>query len=195
MILPAPRLPDRILISETVYQYPHWHNVDKISNEGVDELADIFTYPFIWEDDEFGGALIEHVAEHIPHETKISPIPGMHTRELALKNLQNGFFAFFSEVWRVLEPGAIAHIVVPMANSWESHVDPDHKRQFVPATFSYLCEPSPNASYSYNIGCKWEFAADVVYSRTGENTFDARWGMQHLVNTVNYFYVQLAVVK
>lgn len=206
ILLPAVPPVDRRLADEAVYLYPHWLNVDKIAGEGIEQV-DLFIYPWDWQDNSFSGALVEHVAEHIPHKIIISepareqaPLgyrPSKRAREL--ENLSNGFYAFFSELSRVLIPGAIAHVVVPYANSWEAHIDPDHKRQFVPATFGYLCDPVPNAPYIYNVGSRWRFAADVRYLPSNQaadlKPFYFEFSAAHLINSISYFYVQLENLK
>lgn len=78
-----------------------WHNVDKINHDGVDEVVDLSKHPWPWEDGAFSEIIAEHIIEHLDDQ------------EMALR-----------ECSRVLKPGGIARIAVPMGQNYRT--DPDH---------------------------------------------------------------------
>lgn len=71
VILPAAR-PAHYGLIDPITEYALWHNVDRNAEPGVDEVVDIFRYPFPWADNSFDGALCAHICEHIPHEIRPS---------------------------------------------------------------------------------------------------------------------------
>ncbi len=154
------------IVDEAIYHYPLWHNVDRNAGAGVDEVVDIFTYPWPWVDNSFDGALLSHIAEHVPHEIKINPlyehrgIESVGTMELssvkercrALQKMQDGWYAFFSELHRVLTPGAVAHILSPYGWSQGAITDPTHTRLLTEHTFTHSMRPDPAAPFTYETG-------------------------------------------
>lgn len=154
IILPGAGKPaHHALIPEEVYSPDRqWVNVDRIAGEGV-TVADVFSYPWAWEDNSFDGALITHLVEHIPHEVDLDwrfpdneSLPYSDPACERLQHLSDGFYAFFAELHRVLTPGAVAHVLVPYAFSSGAMQDPTHRRYVTPETFSYLV-PNPDAPF------------------------------------------------
>ncbi len=121
-----------------------WVNVDKMSLVGVDQVVDLFRYPFPWATSSVSEIRCSHLLEHVPHEAKLSetsawPYHTMEFVEWAEKLLDmDGFYSFMSEVWRVLEPGGLADFVVPYGMSRYAMQDPDHTRFIILATVNYL---------------------------------------------------------
>jgi len=222
VILPGAQPWHHGLVDPAIYDYPHWHNVDRNAAEGVDETVDLFTYPWPWADNSFSGALLSHLVEHIPHGQARSayeidgwwdkqPRDAWGDRCEFLAGLQDGWFAFFSELWRVLEPDAVAHILCPHGHSDGALADPTHTRYVMPHTFGYL-RPDERSTFSYSLGCNWEEAAPMVYrpmelfyhlmpaeGDTPEEMADKqrRFGeaLMTRVNVVYEFYTQLRAVK
>lgn len=98
--------------------------VDVASGEHVDVVHDLLTFPWPFEESSVSHAYASHFLEHIPHQ-----IGG---------TAQDGFFAFFDELWRVMEPEGEAHFVVPYGIGNRGMQDPTHTRYIVPDTFYYL---------------------------------------------------------
>lgn len=61
----------------------------------------------------------------------------------ALEHIGDGFIPLMDECYRVLKPGAIFRIIVPLFPSWSAVSDPDHKRYFCAdanhSTFDSFC--------------------------------------------------------
>lgn len=148
IILPGARPNHHHLIDPAIYDYPLWHNVDRNACAGIDETVDLFVYPWPWKDNSFDGALLAHLAEHIPHEIRIR---GVSERATALSKCQDGWYAFMAELYRVLRPGAVAHILSPYGWSNGAITDPSHTRLITEHTFTHSLTPSEEgAPFVYN---------------------------------------------
>ncbi|MGK3946052.1 class I SAM-dependent methyltransferase, partial [Streptomyces caeruleatus] len=87
----------------------------------ADKVFDIFQYPWPLEDNSYDGALCAHILEHIPHEIKLTGVGSIDysgktlysMRQTELLKVQDGWYAFFSELYRVLTPGAFVHCLMP----------------------------------------------------------------------------------
>lgn len=175
IILPLLERPaHHALVDEAIYHYPLWVNADRNAAPGIDCVTDLFTYPWPFEDNSFDGALLAHIAEHIPHEIKYSGYPPMRDRfdggselntqfiydwyqaisaERALSKMyQDGWYAFFAELYRVLTPGATAHILSPYGWSAGAITDPTHTRMLTEHTFTHSMQPEPESSFKYETG-------------------------------------------
>ncbi|MDP8930465.1 MAG: hypothetical protein M3O70_18330 [Actinomycetota bacterium] len=64
-----------------------------------------------------------------------------------------------NEVHRVLKPGRLFHVVVPLFPSWQSVADPTHVSFWVRESFDYFCRPIANADYDINY---WELVSFEV---------------------------------
>lgn len=211
IILPAPKPAHHNLIPDNVHSYALWHNVDRNAQPGVDEVADVFRYPFPWADNSFDGALLTHLCEHIPHEIRLTSehepfqnaeivYPTERHRQLA--NMQDGWFAFFAELHRVLTPGSLIHVLSPYAWSQGAIVDPTHTRYLTPESFQHSMQPDANSPFAYATG-----GLNLELVETAR--FNLMDTFQHLVNNpallqqafatqinVAYeFYLQLRVIK
>lgn len=160
IILPAPRPAHHTLVDEGIYAYPLWLNADRNAGPGVDQIVDLFRYPWPWADNAFDGALLSHLVEHVPHEIRTAIIPpydwderfDWHAREQALAGMQDGWYAFFAELHRVLTPNAIAHILAPYGWSQGAITDPTHTRLITEHTFTHAMGPEPDAPFRYETG-------------------------------------------
>lgn len=62
----------------------------------------------------------------------------------ALEHIGEGFIPLMDEVYRILKPGGLFRIIVPLFPSWSAASDPDHKRMFLAepdglSTFDSFC--------------------------------------------------------
>jgi hypothetical protein len=196
-----------------VYAYPNWLNVDKVEGVGADKVFDLFAYPWPLESNSFDGAVLGHIAEHIPHEIKIQHLghnelhrsndkpPYVISRSEELSQLQDGWYAFFSELYRVLTPGAIVHIISPYAWSQGAVTDPTHTRLLTEHTFSHGLAPDQyTGTFKYNIDCN--FAIDghqLRYSPWAQPFMNdpdmLATAIMTRINMVYDFYVKLRAVK
>ena len=124
-----------------------------------------------------------------------------------LEKLQDGWFAFFSELGRVLIPGAVVHIVCPHAHSDGAFADPTHTRYIMPHTFTHSLEVPQGQTFRYETGCSFKLAAPIVYRFTemalpyvqiAEKQKDEsalHMAMMTRLNMVYDMYAQLQVVK
>jgi hypothetical protein len=148
IILPGPQPAHHYLVDPAIYDYPLYLNVDRNPAPGVDEVVDLFRYPWPWDDNSFDGALLSHIVEHIPHEIATT---GNGDHAMKLRQCQDGWYAFMSELWRVLTPGAIAHILSPYGWSQGAITDPSHVRLITEHTWTHSLTPDPgHPSFRYN---------------------------------------------
>ena len=149
VILPGERPFHHSIINPAIYDYPLWLNVDRNDEPGVDEVVDLFAYPWPWLDNSFDGALLSHLVEHIPHEIRIVPMRQISGCAHQLQKAQDGWYAFFAELHRVLTPGAQAHILCPYGWSAGAITDPTHTRLVTEHTFTHSMQPNPDAPFFY----------------------------------------------
>lgn len=208
------------LVDDSVYSYPLFVNIDKVEGVGADMTFDLFAYPWPLPDSSFDGAVLAHIVEHIPHEIKIHPLAtnmnsfympeSMNGTEIVnlvdkLKTLQDGFYAFFSELYRVLTPGAIVHIVSPYGFSDGGITDPSHHRYLTMNTFTHSMTPeiSDGATFKYNNGginfqidgtpmYRFTPYAKLMHERMGFE-YDLLMGL--FLNMCYDFYLKLKAVK
>lgn len=222
-ILPTDPDPSDWLIDPAIFHYPLWYNVDKVALPGVDECVDLFTYPWPWPDNHFDGTLLSHIVEHIPHEIRLpyevsisrydAPI---RRRWNELSQLQDGWFAFFSELTRVLTPGAIAHIISPYAWSQGAATDPTHTRLITEHVWTHqLAKADVNDQFAYSTGnCNLEMVEppklwitpmfyhllpdpSQPYIQQGGHNWTDRivYALQTQLNVCYAIYVKLRAVK
>lgn len=210
VILPASKPAHYGLIDEGVTDYALWHNVDRNPEPGVDECLDIFKYPFPWADNSFDGALVAHVAEHIPHEIKLEPQrtywlgdrppDEWERRRHELATMQDGWFAFFAELHRVLTPGAIIHVLSPYAFSSGAMTDPTHTRYLTEHVWTHSMQPDANSPFKYSTGgLNLEVAEPIRFTPTGlfaaHSQDEFFYQLQRYVNVAYEMYVKLRVIK
>jgi len=142
-----------------------WVNVDRVAIDGVNEVIDLFAYPWVrssnsnpWNENTVDEIWASHLVEHIPHTARYAPCATtMHQTQGAL----DGWYAWFFEAWRILKPGGLLHIVAPTAFSNEGVSDPSHTRYILPSSFSYL-SPNPDAPFDYQIAAHFEAVDNVL---------------------------------
>lgn len=210
IILPGPKPAHHGLIPEAVYSYPLWHNVDRNAEPGIDQCIDLFQYPWPLADNAYNGALLTHLCEHIPHEIKPNwAVSGginddMTDRFHELEQCQDGWFAFFAELYRVLTPGALVYILSPYAWSAGGITDPTHTRYLTPATFQHSMTPNPDAPFAYAVGgLHFEIAdtprcavhQDYAHLAQPGSEMLLQRAMEHDINVCYEFALTLRAVK
>lgn len=217
VILPGNKPSHHMLVDDAVYDYPEWVNVDKNPTPGVDKCMDLFCYPWDLEDNAYSGALISHVCEHIPHEirvkqTMVNKEPNAIYSKFEyvdysyLAQMQDGWFAFFSELWRVLEDGAMVHIIAPYGKSDDAISDPTHTRMLNEFHFRHSMQPNPDAPFEYNHKLHFNVLPDDHYRLTpfyakppylvdGKTTEAFEWAKVTQWNVIQDFYVRMVAIK
>jgi len=154
VIMPCPRPKHHRLIPEWLYTDPDiaWDNADWNALPGVNKVLDLFDYP--WHDLETGVydyAVASHIVEHIPHhivwEGQFTP---RHPE------YQDGWFAWFSELRRIMKPGGEVWLLAPYGFSNSGVSDPTHTRYITLATFGYFSGPGPDTPFLYRSNGQWE---------------------------------------
>jgi predicted SAM-dependent methyltransferase len=142
-----------------------WVNVDIAGLEGVDVKANLFEFPWPFEDNYADYMIASHIVEHIPHQVKrlvdISDKDWDYPKGTIRKQEHelDGFFAFFAEVWRILKPGGIITVICPFGPTSMAMQDPTHTRFIVPSTFSYL-GPQTSPTFDYGLPFAFESAME-----------------------------------
>ena len=88
--------------------------------------ADLLEFPWPFEDNSISVAYSSHFVEHIPHQ-----LPGYDPKI-------DGWWQWFSELYRVMEDGGIVEIVHPFSRSDRAFWDPTHTRFIHYQTWFYL---------------------------------------------------------
>lgn len=210
VILPAPKPAHYAILPDALTDYALWTNVDRNLVPGVDLTFDLFRYPWPLRSNGYDGALIAHVAEHIPHGIKVrdsapewfEPDFVWGSRAAELAELQDGWWAFFAELYRVLTPGAVAHVLSPYAWSAGAMTDPSHTRYLTEHTFTHSMQPDASSPFAYQTGgIHFELAEPPRFGLTGLHdltgvTQQQFYGlMQTQINVVSEIYQPLRVVK
>lgn len=188
VILPAPAPAHYRLVDAGVTDYALWINADRNEGAGVDYIVDLFHYPWPFADNSFDGALLAHIAEHIPHEPK--------------GEYQDGWYAFFAELWRVLTPGAVAHVLSPYGWSQGAITDPTHTRLLTEQTFTHSMAPDPDSPFQYATGgLHFELVEPARFNITElfgylrDDQDELRRALQTRINVAYELYVKLRAVK
>ena len=205
VILPNEPPGHHSIVEPAIYNYPLWVNADRNDGPGVDCVTDLFTYPWPWADNSFDGALLAHIVEHIPHEIRFRRVPEMYrdnVRALQLEKMQDGWYAFFSELYRVLTPGSVAHILSPYAWSQGAMTDPTHTRWITEQTFTHSMRPEPDGPFKYaNGGIHFElvlpprFKITELYQHLVQRPELLEQALMTQINVAYDIYAQLRVVK
>ena len=169
IILPGPKPAHHVLVPDTVYSYPKFVNADRNALPGVDKVFDCFRYPWPIEDNSFDGALVAHLAEHIPHD--IRPINNMTgtegTRYQKLATAQDGWYAWWAEMHRVLTPGAVVYVLSPYAWSAGAMTDPSHTRYLTEHAFTHSMQPDDSSPFKYEtLGLNFRMIAPAAFNIT-----------------------------
>ncbi len=139
---------------------PGWTNVDRHALAGVDEVIDLFTFPWVrssngspFNDDSVDLIWAAHIVEHIPHAVRPARmIPlGWRRQYDEWCEQMDGFFVFFAEAYRILKPGGLIVIRAPFAACYAALSDPTHTRYLTPGSFSYLQPQGQDAPFDYQL--------------------------------------------
>jgi len=88
------------------------------------------------------GKYPEPAAELIPIQGRM-PFPTDSIESIishhALEHVGGGFIRLMDECYRILKPGGIFRIIVPLFPSHSAMADPDHKRVFLEGSFKSFC--------------------------------------------------------
>jgi predicted SAM-dependent methyltransferase len=84
---------------------------------------DLLKTPWAIESNSADELFCAHFVEHIPHGTD---------------GLNDPFWDFFNEAWRILKPGGVFRVLVPYFTSVRAFQDPTHQRFVSELTFLYL---------------------------------------------------------
>ena len=151
----------------------NWTNADRHPGEGIQETFDVFAYPFVrgsngspYNDDTFDEIWLSHLAEHIPHDPRWTFYADKYP-ELKRAGEEDGFYVFFTELWRIAKPDGIIHVVSPTANHYSAFGDPQHRRYLVPQVFSYF-KPNPDAPFDYHIPARFEAVGEPEVKIVGD---------------------------
>jgi len=98
-------------------KYEGWETLDVSPVYSPNYQHDLTVFPWPFEDGAFAEIAARHVLEHIERQ-KLIPV--------------------MNEMHRILSPGGVAHIEVPIFPYWMAIADPTHVSFFVPQTFSYF---------------------------------------------------------
>lgn len=129
-----------------------WDNVDINAAPGVSKVVDLFNYPWDGlEDNAYDYAILSHVAEHIPHHI-VWRGEFIHRHP----DYQNGWFAFFGQLWRIMKPGGKVYALSPYAFSLGAVSDPTHTRYLTPASFNYFNAPDNDSPFEYRMAQHWD---------------------------------------
>jgi hypothetical protein len=199
VILPAPKPAHYGLVDDQLVDFALWHNVDRNAEPGVDEVVDLFAYPWPWPENAFAGALAAHIVEHIPHEIRLRD-ESLRAKELA--GCQDGWWAWFGELHRVLTPGAVVHILSPYAWSAGAVGDPSHTRFITEQTLLHSMQPNPDAPFDYATGgAHFElveaprYAINPMFGHLIGHPERLQRALITRLNVVSEVYVKLRVVK
>lgn len=157
---------------------PEWVNMDRVALPGVTVVHDATLPPWPFADGEFDFVLASHFLQFLPHfDPAVARLAGIVRRmpgmmsiedrewlEALSRRPENGLITAMNEVWRVLKPGGVLHARVPTVSANGAFQDPEHRRYFVWASFSYFGRPAhlvPGTS-------EHEHAAAVVKQRGGK---------------------------
>lgn len=164
IIMPCARPAHHQLIPEWLYTDPDivWDNADRNEYPGVNKVLDLFDYPWhALESEAYDYAIAAHIVEHIPHHIVWEGQFVQHH-----KDYQDGWFAWFGELRRIMKPGGQAWILAPYAFSNAGISDPTHTRYITMATWGYLNEPNEQSPFAYRQrgGWKFDFGRDVWWA-------------------------------
>jgi SAM-dependent methyltransferase len=95
-------------------------NVDIVDLPGVDVVTDLSKAPWPWEPNTVSHVFAHDVIEHLPNK-----------------------ILTMNELWRVLEPGGQADILVPSTDGQAAFADPTHVSFWNSKSFQYFVKGTP----------------------------------------------------
>src|SRR5262245_9328848 len=105
---------------------PNAFGVDNVSLPGVDLVHDLRAFPYPFPDATARAVYLKHVLEHFE-----------------LESIQR----ILSEVFRILEPGGVAHVRVPHVFSVAAWADPTHRMGFTFESAQFFTVNAEKAYY------------------------------------------------
>lgn len=157
-------------LPDSVFE-PGWVNVDKYPNPGIQEVIDLFRFPWIrssngnpWNADSVHEIHASHIVEHIPHQVSAADGLPPALRHQFVKQTEHldGFFVFFAECWRILKPDGLVYVRCPWGPGVPGMADPSHTRYLIPGSFSYLANDNSDAPFDYHLPLRFALAEPVV---------------------------------
>lgn len=100
---------------------PGWTNVDAYSTAPGVVRLDYTKTPWPYADDTFDHIFASHTLEHVP--------------VILASDGRDVMFHIIEEMARVLKPGGVIEILVPLAGTYHDHAHIQHYRHFIPSTF------------------------------------------------------------
>ena len=181
-IMPTTQPEHHRLIPPTLYTDAdiQWDNVDWNAGPGVNKVVDLFDYPWreqeqirgfdimpgqdimehdvLLPDNTYDMALVAHICEHIPHHI-VWDGKFMHRHP----EYQDGWFAWFAQLWRVMKPGGKVYVLCPFVWSDSGQMDPTHTRYVGPATFNYFNNQTDEApAFRYRMAQRWQVSLEQI---------------------------------
>lgn len=124
--------------------------------------------PWPFEDGSIERLRASHVIEHIPHtlisvgrqrirREIINPSGSRSTHFVSIPTVQDAFFWFFDQAWRVAKPGCRFELSWPHPQSDTADQDPTHTRRIPSAMLNYLSIAGRQALrvQHYPTRCDW----------------------------------------
>lgn len=108
--------------------------IDHFADPGVDLVFDLdrMQYPPLRDNEEGGPSVAPFPIRGLPIPSDtIESIISHH----CLEHVGDGFVRLMDECYRILKPGGLFRIIVPLFPSHAAVADPDHKRYFCEGTF------------------------------------------------------------
>ncbi len=112
-----------------------WVNLDMSPLPGIDVVHDLEVLPWPFADGEFDHVLCSHVLEHVPQR-----LPGY---------AGDGLLRVLEEIHRILAPGGILEVLVPVYHDPGYWMDPSHTRVITLHTFHWVSPETPDPWYTH----------------------------------------------
>lgn len=100
----------------------------------------------------------------------------------AMEHISDGFIPLVDDIYRVLKPGGIFMLIVPLFPSYSAVADPDHKRYFMVGTMDSFCghlgdENNPSGSWLDSFSVPYTSARfeKLHEDHTGPVPADKQW--------------------
>lgn len=97
-----------------------------------------------------------------------------------LEHIDPGFLALMDECYRILEPGGVFRIIVPLFPSRTAVEDPDHKRYFLAGTFdTFVGRPGGHWHEDFSVPytkCRFEIVDKWFTELVPPLTAEEMWG-------------------
>lgn len=154
-------------------------NVDIVQLEGVDQVVDLFQFPWPWEDGSVDEIYSRHFFEHVPGKLRMK---------------------FMDECYRVLAPEGKMTFIVPYYASVWAIQDPTHEwPPIAEASFWYFNKAwrEDQKLEHYDAKCDFDFRIGFMPANTAKYKLaemeekDAIDAINHCINVVTELQVEL----